>query len=145
MYPSAEPVCTYKRKENKAAAPTLPPPSQHQKKPIERKQHELQVMARVYCFLTFHLMPTKLIPWFQQVEYVVHRLQLNLHAPEPLASCRHASQQIEENTWCAQKSHCEGGQGCIPGKGRATSLGCTMVQSGQMAVTSLRLSPVSKG
>lgn len=57
-----------------------------------RKQHELQVMASVYSFLTPHLMPAKLIPRFQQLEYILHHLQLNLHAPEHLASCRHASQ-----------------------------------------------------
>lgn len=85
-------------------------------KNIVRKQHELQVMASVYSFLTPHLMPAKLIPRFQQLEYILHHLQLNLHAPEHLASCRHASQQIEEDIWCQQKSQYEGSRGCTAGK-----------------------------
>lgn len=89
------------------------------KKPIERKQHELQVMARVYCFLTFHLMPTKLIPWFQQVEYVVHRLQLSLHA-WLLQTCLKADRRkhlvcSEITLWRWSGRHPRQGKGHKPG------------------------------
>lgn len=142
-----EPICTsYSRKENKAAVPPLPPPSQYKKKKKKkRKQHEFHVMARVYSFLTFHLMPAKLIPWFQQAEYILHHLQLNFTCTR--TSCRHALQQIEESIWCQQKSHCEGSWGWIAGRAwpRAwpRAWAGPWLHSGQMAVTSLRLPPQS--
>lgn len=60
-------------------------------KNIVRKQHELQVMASVYSFLTPHLMPAKLIPRFQQLEYCITCNSIYMHQNIlPLADMPHS-------------------------------------------------------
>lgn len=120
-----------KKKQNKQTNTNKK--TNHQKNNKEMKYREFHVMARVYSFVTLHLMPAKLIPWFQQVEYILHSLQVNLHAPEPPADMPHSRKQ---KTFGVSRNHTVKVFVAVlqarPGQGRATSLAGLWLCSGQM-------------